>query len=246
MNLNQSIKKKLGPNKHRITLYDGRELQFHPPFTTVEALPLDTLVPEIWKGKPLEIEIGPGKGEFLARRASKNTDRYFIGIDRRQDRVELTQNKLSGRAPISGKEFVASANGQYISAPVLDNSGSNWTVIREDARRFVKAGLPQLSMLHIYHPDPWPKPKHNKNRFFRSPDARTWAEALLANCELRISTDHAEYFEEITDIVKGWSDIGRIEALFSKTSSCGSPMTHFEGIFLKKNEPVYKIIFRRK
>lgn len=226
--------KTLKASKHRIQLSDGRELHYNPPFKKPDALALALCVPEEWKTHPLEIEIGPGKGEFLAARAARFKDRFFVGIDKRQDRVQLTQNKLSGRATSHSQALTGRENH------------SNWKVIQEDARRFVEAGLPPLSMLHIYHPDPWPKARHHKNRFFRSPDAKEWTRALVPHAELRISTDHAEYFEEIVDIVNSWTELGQIEALYSKTASCGAPLTHFEGIFLKKNEPVYKLIFRRK
>ena len=222
--------KKLKASKHRIALLDGRELQFHPPFHSIEPTPLTSFIPEGWKAVPLEMEIGPGKGEFLARRASENPGKYFVGIDRRQDRVQLTQNKLSGKAPTFGTHFEDKAN---------------WKVIREDARKFVLAGLPPLSMLHVYHPDPWPKAKHHKNRFFRSPDAKAWARALVPGAELRVSTDHAEYFEEIVDILNSWTDLGEIECVYSKTSSAGHANTHFEALFLGKGQPVYKLIFRR-
>ncbi len=217
------LPKSLKPNKHRIRLWDGRELQYHPPFQKAAPLDLKTFVPEAWKPRPLEVEIGPGKGEFLATRSALRPDRYFIGIDRRQDRVELTKKKLS-RIP---------------------NTNDNAVIIQHDARSFLAAGLPPLAMLHIYHPDPWPKFKHHKNRFFRSPDAKAWVQALIPGAVLKLSTDHKEYFEEIVDILKSWSDLGVLEYLGVKNSSMGLPMTHFEGIFLKKNEPVYKAIFRR-
>jgi tRNA G46 methylase TrmB len=118
-------------------------------------------------------------------------------------------------------------------------------VCPEDGRDYELAGLPPLSMLHVYHPDPWPKAKHHKNRFFRSPDAKAWARALVPGAELRVSTDHAEYFEEIVDILNSWTDLGEIECVYSKTSSAGHANTHFEALFLGKGQPVYKLIFRR-
>ena len=169
----------LKSTKHRIVLFDGRPIQYHPPFRQAEALKLLDFLPSDFKG-PLEVEIGCGKGEFLASRASRFPETFFVGIDRRQDRFELTGRKLSRQA-----------------------EEKNWRLLHEDARSFLAAGLPKISKLHVYHPDPWPKSKHHKHRFFRSPDAENWARALIPGGELRLSSDHREYFEEIVDILYG-------------------------------------------
>lgn len=241
MNAPQKLPKKLTAAKHRIQLNDGRELQFHPPFSRAEPLDLKSLIPLECQKLPLEVEIGPGKGEFLAKRAAQFKDRFFLGIDRRKDRIELTHKKLS-RIIKPGPSAASAIIESQLNSPVLHN----WRVVQHDARSFLVAGLPPLSMLHVYHPDPWPKNRHHKNRFFRSPDAKKWTEALITGAQLRLQTDHRDYFEEIIDILQSWSDIGSIAWISQKTHRMGVPMTHFEGIFLRKEEPVYKAVFVRK
>ncbi|MBS1984851.1 MAG: hypothetical protein JST16_11840 [Bdellovibrionales bacterium] len=219
--MTKSYERPVKANQHRIQLLDGRELQYHPPFKQAAPLSLVSLLPEK-RSDWLEIEIGPGKGEFLARRAAQYPDRYFVGIDRRADRTDLTRRKLE-RMP---------------------DAGANWMVLREDARGFLEAGLPSIQVFHIYHPDPWPKTRHHKHRFFRSPDAKRWAEAIVSGGEYRLSTDHREYFEEMIDIVNSWGLL-RLEFLYRKTHELGEAQSHFEGIFLNKREPVYKAYFRK-
>jgi tRNA (guanine-N7-)-methyltransferase len=209
--------KKIRPTQHCITLKDGHRLPFHNPIKERRELSLSDYVPENFQS--LEVEIGCGKGEFISRRALKYPERFFIGIDRRKDRHTLTYKKL------------------------LRSDQKNWLILHEDARCFLESSLPQIQILHIYHPDPWPKEKHHKHRFFRSPDALKWAQAIRPGGELRLSTDHREYFEEILKILETWDFL---EQQYVYTKRSGEPMTHFEGIFLKKNEPVYKAIYYRK
>ena len=43
--------------------------------------------------RPLEIEVGCGKGQFLTRRAKENPDCDFLGIERMLERVRLFDGK---------------------------------------------------------------------------------------------------------------------------------------------------------
>jgi len=213
--------KKLKDSKLRLTLRDGRELQYHVPregefqaHDLAAQLPPDVL-------DRLEVEIGCGKGEYISRRAATYPLRFYVGIDRRSDRFQLTERKLERQA-----------------------LSKNWLVIHEDACCFAKAKLPPIQTLHIYHPDPWPKERHHKHRFFRSPDARLWAEAVVSGGEVRLSTDHRGYFEEILDILDTWEFL-RPQIVFEKRAGMSDPLTHFESIFLRKHEPVFKAVYRR-
>lgn len=233
--MTELTEKKLKATKLRIELLDGRELQYHKPLEKTEPLSLNEILSPA-QLKNLEIEIGCGKGEFIARRAAEFPERFFVGIDRRMDRFKLTQKKLSRTSP--GE----SAEAKVIPRPTA--SGKNWLLLMEDARSFLLGGLPPIQTLHVYHPDPWPKARHNKHRFFRSPDAKAWGEAVVKDGLLRVSSDHREYFEEIVDIVKSWQ-IFSLVGVYKKEHFNSAPRTHFEKIFLRKKEPVFKGVFRR-
>lgn len=211
--------KPLKASKKRIVLFDNRELQYHTPEDKVDPKNLEDYLPKKTFEK-LEVEVGCGKGEFIFRRAKLYPDSFFIGIDRRLDRVRLSEKKFNR---------------------VEEN---NCLVIREDACSFLKTELPAIDVFHLYQPDPWPKAKHHKHRFFRSPEAKIWAEAIRSGGELRLSTDNRGYFEEMLDIVYSWKLFA--PAIIHKKEFYMSPaMTHFEGIFMRKNEPVYKAVFVR-
>ncbi len=224
------LPKKLKPTQHRIVLKNGVELQYHTPGLgrTFEPLSLDSFLPEHLLEKykqKLEVEIGPGKGEFLAARAALKQDTCFVGIDRRLDRIRLTEKKLKRIE--------------------TQDARSNWIVLHEDARSFLSGALPAIDVFHVYQPDPWPKARHHKHRFFRSPDAKAWALAIRQGGELRFSTDHRDYFEEILDIVLSW-DLFDLGFVLCKTALVGKAVTHFENIFLRKGQPVYKAVFIRR
>ena len=203
--------KPLKASKKRIRLFDGRELQYHTPADKVEAKSLADCIPH-GKFKKLEVEVGCGKGEFIFRRARQHPQTFFVGIDRRLDRVRLSEKKF---------HRVTTAN---------------CVVVREDARSFLFRELPAIDVFHLYQPDPWPKARHHKHRFFRSPEAHIWAEAIRRGGELRISTDNRQYFEEMLDIVCTWQ-LFAPAIVHKKDCFMSEPMTYFEGIFMRKAQP---------
>lgn len=204
-------------DQHYITLKDGRKLASYRPLPPKNPVSLYKHVPE--NTHFLEVEIGAGTGRFLANRAAKYPERFFIGIDKKKDRIDVSLEKLQ-RSEIK-----------------------NWELLRCDARLFLEQELPPIDILHVYHPDPWPKKRHHKHRFFRSHDAKHWAQAIKTGGELRISTDQADYFEEIIAIVDSWN---LFQPLISFVKRSGVPLSHFEEIFLRQALPVYKAQFIKK
>jgi tRNA (guanine-N7-)-methyltransferase len=214
-----SLPRKIKDTQSYLRLWNGMKIQFHKPLEKPTPLSLADLIPSEFKDFPLEIEIGCGKGEFISERSNLFRERFFIGIDRRSDRIRLTQNKINHPRCL---------------------------IVQEDARSFLQEGLPKnIEALHIYHPDPWPKSKHHKHRFFRSPDAFKWVESIRLGGTLFISTDHKNYFEEILEIIASWPQILSPAIVYKKEFYHSRPKTHFEGIFLNKREPVYKAVFAR-
>lgn len=214
--------KGLKPAQHKVSLWNGKHLQYHIPNRSQKLfLSLEEQIPQLYRSWPLELEIGPGKGEFIAARAARFPKRFFLGIDRRLDRAELSTKKLKKH------------EGQ-----------NNWLILREDACSFDTAKIPPLSVFHLYQPDPWPKFRHHKHRFFRSPEAKAFAFALKVGGELRVSTDHLGYFIEMVELIKTW-DVFDLVSLYEKNHHMSEAMTHFEGLFLKKEETVFKAVFKR-
>jgi tRNA (guanine-N(7)-)-methyltransferase len=215
----------LKESQHRTKLWNGLELQYHiPNRAQTLALDLKESVPADFASRPLEVEIGPGKGEFLARRAARFPERFFIGIDRRLDRVRLTEGKLERQ-------------GQ--------GHDRNWIILREDACSFAPEKLPAIDVLHLYQPDPWPKFRHHKHRFFRSPEARAFAHAVKKGGEFRLSTDHLGYYMEMLDLIKTWNAFDLVTA-YEKNWTMSPALTHFEAYFMRQKQTVFKAIFRRR
>ncbi len=174
---------------------------------------------------PVHIEIGSGKGTFLLNEAQASPQVNFLGIEW--------------------------ANRYYRYA--VDRMGrwglSNVRIIRTDAASFLAQFVPDASVdcFHIYFPDPWPKRRHHKRRFITAANIEQLLRTLKAGGQLRIATDHGEYFEQIRQVIWARGD-GLEEIDFSPTAGADEGErvgTNFERKYLRQNRPVYTVAARK-
>ena len=169
---------------------------------------------------PVEMEIGSGKGGFLLRRAQALPDRRFFGIE--------WANKFY----------------RYAADRMVRWQMTNVRLMRTDASHLVCHHLPPkcLTMLHIYHPDPWPKKRHHKRRLIQSGFVAAAVEALVPGGRIAIQTDHAEYFEQIREVIHGEPRLS--EAGFDVPEAGvvnGYVATNYEIKYLKEGRSIYQI-----
>jgi tRNA (guanine-N7-)-methyltransferase len=124
---------------------------------------------------PFELEIGCGKGGFLLSRARANPEARLLGIE------------------------WASKFYRYAADRLARWGIANARIMRTDAGLFVTNHLPPacVSVLHLYHPDPWPKKRHHKRRLIRPAFVEAAARALRPGGRWLVQSDHAEYFAHI-------------------------------------------------
>ena len=158
--------------------------------------------------RPLEIDIGSGKGRFLVARSGKFPETNFLGIERQLGRIHSSGR----RCERAGRENcrVFRMDGHYvISKLMLKNSVANY---------------------YFFFPDPWPKERHNDNRLFNP----TFMDALFRTLEedgcLNVATDHLPYFEDIHALLKKDVRFEEIEAFHPDDEE----RTDFELIFSHK------------
>jgi tRNA (guanine-N7-)-methyltransferase len=168
--------------------------------------------------QPLEIEIGCGKGRFLAARAAKNPEVQYLGIERMLSRVR----KLDKKATRLGL--------------------ANIRVLRLEAFYTFYYLLPRhrVRTVYVFFPDPWPKRHHHNRRLFSA----AFLDALWARLEiggtLQIATDHLDYFEQIRKALCA-------DARFSEAPAMvrgDDEQTDFERLFRGQGLPIGQCAFR--
>lgn len=127
--------------------------------------------------RPLEIEVGCGKGKFLTSRAKENPGCDFLGIERMLERVRLFDGKCS--------------RGH------IDNA----RVLRLEALYTFHYLLPahHARRVYVFFPDPWPKKKHHSHRLFSPLFLNALWKRLETGGKIEFATDHAEYFKVVKE-----------------------------------------------
>jgi len=163
--------------------------------------------------RPLEIEVGCGKGRFLTSRASQNHDCDFLGIERMLDRVRLFAGKCK-----RGK---------------IDNA----RILRLEALYTFHYLLPahHARRVYVFFPDPWPKKKHHSHRLFGPLFLNALWKRLEIGGRLEFATDHREYFEVVRECFAQ-------DRRFAEVAPMDRPKevwTEFETMFREQGLPIY-------
>ena len=125
--------------------------------------------------RPLELEIGSGKGTFLVQEAARRTGVDFIGIE------------------------YARPYWRYAADRCRRHELSNVKLVHVEAGFFLRHYVPDgcLVQVHIYFPDPWPKKRHHKRRFVQESTLVQLHRVLCQGGQVRIVTDHDGYYQWI-------------------------------------------------
>ena len=179
---------------------------------------------------PVHIEIGTGKGTFLLNQAGAQPGDNFLGIEWARKYYRYAVDRI-GRWGLT-----------------------NVRIIRTDAAAFLADFVPDNSVecFHIYFPDPWPKKRHHKRRFICPANLEHLLRCLKTGGQLKIATDHTDYFEQIKQVLTvGAAQCAcpRLEQIdFLPTAGAEASEwvgTNFERKYLKDQRPIYTLAVKK-
>lgn len=186
-----------------------------PRETGFEALNLAKL---FGNTNPVILEIGSGKGRFLVTSAAERPDRNFIGIEKSLHYHRVIADRIERRKL------------------------TNIRLINHDAFLVMQKMLADRSIaeLHIYFPDPWPRPREQKRRIIR-PESLIEMRRVLADDGLGVFvTDHKAYFEKAAPLIE---EFFRAERRIPGPDD--PPRTNYEAKYREEGRPIYEVRFRK-
>lgn len=168
--------------------------------------------------RPLEIEVGCGKGQFITARAKAHPECDFLGIERMLDRVRSFDSKCR-RGAIA-----------------------NASVLRLEALYTFHYLLPahHARTVYVFFPDPWPKKKHHSHRLFGPLFLNALWKRLEIGGRLEFATDHREYFETVCGCFAADKRFERVEPMARPREV----WTEFETMFREQGLPIHSAAWR--
>lgn len=174
---------------------------------------------------PVHIEIGSGKGTFLLSQARRAPEVNFLGIERANKYFRYAVDRI-GRWGLGNVRIIRTDAAWFLSEHVGDSS---------------------VDCFVIYFPDPWPKKRHHKRRFVSAPNMAQMVRCLKAGGVIQIATDHADYFEQIEEVVEAQGkDLEAIEFTPAAGAANGELTgTNYERKYIKDKRDIYTIAVKK-
>ncbi len=183
--------------------------------------------PELLKGnwngvfdkvQPLHIEIGTGRGRFIAEMAKANPEINYLGIEVQQS-------------------VVVDALDRLIEAELPNIKLLN--VNAADVTEFFDKG--EVERIYLNFSDPWPKSRHAKRRLTYKTFLKQYEEILINQGEIHFKTDNQGLFEYS---LKSFSEYGLLLHYVSldlhNSNFEGNIMTEYEEKFSKKGHRIFR------
>lgn len=123
------------------------------------------------KQLPIMVEYCSGNGTWIVEKAKRHPENNWIAVEKRFDRVQ----KIWARGKKEGL--------------------SNLFIVCGDALTFTAEYVPDASFdgIYINFPDPWPKPKHSKNRLLQENFIAEMARVAKKGANAVVVTDYEDY-----------------------------------------------------
>lgn len=175
--------------------------------------------------KPIHIEIGMGKGQFIYTMAKLHPEIEYIGIEKYSSVLLRAVQKME------------------------EEELPNLRFIRMDAEEITEVfGQEEVERIYLNFSDPWPKDRHAKRRLPSRQFLERYNQILKRGGELEFKTDNKELFEFAVEELEpaGWrAEMITYDLHGDDKLMKGNVMTEYEERFSAMGNPIYKYIITR-
>ncbi|MBP5529668.1 MAG: tRNA (guanosine(46)-N7)-methyltransferase TrmB [Lachnospiraceae bacterium] len=175
--------------------------------------------------KPIRIEIGMGKGQFIYELARQNPDINFVGIEKYSSVLLRAIQKME-EEPLPNLIFIR-----------MD---------AEDITDVFDAG--EVDKIYLNFSDPWPKDRHAKRRLESRQFLKRYETILKDGGFIEFKTDNNDLFDFALEEVEaaGWKMIAFTRDLHhDEKLNEGNIMTEYEAKFSAIGNPINKYIIQK-
>lgn len=175
--------------------------------------------------RPVHIEIGMGKGQFLMQLAAMNPEINYIGIEKYDSVLVRALEKRENQEL------------------------TNLYFIRFDAQELLQIfAADDIAKIYLNFSDPWPKDRHAKRRLTSQEFLYKYDMILQKNGTIEFKTDNKHLFDfSLAQVNESkWNiDACTYDLHNDRKMSEGNVMTEYEQKFSSMGNPIYKMIISR-
>lgn len=203
------------------------ELNACPFFVRDPALRRGTWHDWFLRRQPLYLELGCGKGLFLAGLAPENPQINYMGIDLKDTVLAPAKRNIEQAFLAAGRQ------------------PDNVVLLSYDIERIAQVLAPgdTVDRIHINFCNPWPKPRHKKRRLTHPHQLENYKTFLKPGGEVHLKTDDGALFADSLRYFaqSGFDILWQTQDLHALNLP-EDVMTEHEIMFLKKGIPIKALI----
>lgn len=201
---------------------------------TIESIILN---PDAYRGRwnevfgssnPLHVELGMGKGQFIAQMSIRNPEINFIGIDMYDELVRKSYEKAVKLRDEQGNSEEPFANLRHV----------RWNVQRLE-EMFAPS---EVERIYLNFSDPWPKKRHAHRRLTHPNFVKKYLQILKPGGQIHLRTDSRKLFEfslnTFADMDLKMKNIAL--DLHQEGTPEGHVFTEYEEKFVEQKLPIYQ------
>ncbi|MGG7057022.1 tRNA (guanosine(46)-N7)-methyltransferase TrmB [Clostridium nigeriense] len=205
----------------------------------LEACNFFIINPSQYKGKwretfnnnnPIYLELGCGKGTFIAVHGSENPDINYLAIDIKDEVLVLAKRNIEKAYDEKGLEV---KNLKFMAQEI---SLINDVFSEEDI----------VDRIYINFCNPWPKKKHKKRRLTHTKQLEKYKQFLAKGAKIYFKTDDDDLFNESLEYFKeSGFEIEYITYDLHKSDFEGNVRTEHENMFSEQGINIKFLIAKR-
>ncbi len=171
-----------------------------------------------------DLEIGTGNGTHFSKLTETYPERVFLGLELKFKTLvqSIRRSRRAGCTNARMARYRAEAVTELFEPEELNN-------------------------VYIHFPDPWPKKRHNKNRLIQMSFLKNLYSVMRPGGFVEFKTDDYDYFNWSVNRFRQGPFVIEFftEDLHQSFRKDKNFVTHFESLFLNRNQPIYYCLLRK-